>query len=249
MTKPSEPTGWRSIELYNKITLGVALPAFGKAAWKPFLVVSLILIICKQPPYSDMGITFILGALIFYVIPGYLRFVRDAAGSPDFRRNPKAALEEANKVASKILLLQELENGHFKAESWKAGDREAFLMRDSEAVREPELVRDPNRPTDPFAIACVWGGKTIGYLPPFVSRFLGPAMDKGLRLKASLHVWRSREKSGLADVVVLPKPIDWKDQSKLDVVFADIRGAYYESGLTAKAFRESFRRTGPEIRS
>lgn len=105
MTKPSEPTGWRSIELYNKITLGVALPAFGKAAWKPFLVVSLILIICKQPPYSDMGITFILGALIFYVIPGYLRFVRDAAGSPDFRRNPKAALEEANKVASKILLL------------------------------------------------------------------------------------------------------------------------------------------------
>ena len=35
MTKPSEPTGWRSIELYNKITLGVALPAFGKAAWKP----------------------------------------------------------------------------------------------------------------------------------------------------------------------------------------------------------------------
>lgn len=46
MTKPSEPTGWRSIELYNKITLGVALPAFGKAAWKPFLVVSLILIIC-----------------------------------------------------------------------------------------------------------------------------------------------------------------------------------------------------------
>ena len=25
MTKPSEPTGWRSIELYNKITLGVAL--------------------------------------------------------------------------------------------------------------------------------------------------------------------------------------------------------------------------------
>ena len=79
MTKPSEPTGWRSIELYNKITLGVALPAFGKAAWKPFLVVSLILIICKQPPYSDMGITFILGALIFYVIPGYLRFVRDAA--------------------------------------------------------------------------------------------------------------------------------------------------------------------------
>ena len=183
MTKPSEPTGWRSIELYNKITLGVALPAFGKAAWKPFLVVSLILIICKQPPYSDMGITFILGALIFYVIPGYLRFVRDAAGSPDFRRNPKAALEEANKVASKILLLQELENGHFNAEGWKEGDREAFLMSDREVVREAELVRDPNRPTDPFAIACVWGGKTIGYLPPFVSRFLGPAMDKGHGLK------------------------------------------------------------------
>ncbi|CDE52259.1 unknown [Sutterella sp. CAG:351] len=246
MTKPSEPTGWRSIELYNKITLGVALPAFGKAAWKPFLVVSLILIICKQPPYSDMGITLILGALIFYVIPGYLRFVRDAAGSPDFRRNPKAALEEANKVASKILLLKELESGQFKAEGWKEGDREAFLMSDREVVRDAELIRDPNHPTDPFAIACVWRGKTIGYLPPFVSRFLGPTMDKGLRLKASIHGWRSREKPGLADVVVLPKPVDWKDQSKLDLVFADIRGAYYESGLSAKAFRESFKRTGLE---
>ena len=249
MTKPSEPTGWRSIELYNKITLGVALPAFGKAAWKPFIVVTIILALLKKPPYSDIGITFILGALIFYVIPGYLRLVRAAAGSPDFRRNPRAALVAANNVASEILLLQELENGHFKAEGWKEGDREAFLMSDREVVREAELVRDPNRPTDPFAIACVWRGKTIGYLPPFVSRFLGPAMDKGLRLKASLHVWRSREKSGLADVVVLPKPVDWKDQSKLDVVFADIRGAYYESGLTVKAFRESFKSTGSATHS
>jgi hypothetical protein len=239
MTKPSEPTGWRSIELYNKITLGVALPAFGKAAWKPFLVVSLILIICKQPPYSDMGITFILGALIFYVIPGYLRFVRDAAGSPDFRRNPKAALEEANKVASKILLLQELENGHFNAEGWKEGDREAFLMSDREVVREAELVRDPDVPTDPFAIACVWRGKTIGYLPPFVSRFLGPAMDRGLRIKASIQVWRSRENPGIDDVVVFPKPINWEDKPKLDAVFADIRSAYHQSGLTAEEFRKN----------
>lgn len=183
MTKPSEPTGWRSIELYNKITLGVALPAFGKAAWKPFLVVSLILIICKQPPYSDMGITFILGALIFYVIPGYLRFVRDAAGSPDFRRNPKAALEEANKVASKILLLQELENGHFNAEGWKEGDREAFLMSDREVVREAELVRDPNRPTDPFAIACVWGERQSVTSRPLYPGSLDPRWIKDCGLK------------------------------------------------------------------
>lgn len=246
MTKPSEPTGWRSIELYNKITLGVSLRAFGKAVWKPFLVVALILIFCKQPPYSDMGITFILAALIFYVIPGYLRLVRDAAGSPDFRQNPKAVLEEANKVASEILLLQELDYGQFKAEGWKEGDREAFLMSDREVVREAELIRAPNHPTDPFAIACVWRGKTIEYLPPFVSRFLGPAMDKGLRLKASIQVWRSREKPGIDEVVVFPKPVDWKDQPKLDLVFADIRSAYYGSGLTAKAFRESFKSTGAE---
>lgn len=240
MTKPSEPAGWRSIELYNKITLGVALPAFGKAVWRPFLVVALILIILKQPPYSDMGITFFLGALIFYVIPRYLRLVRNEAGSPDFRQNPKAVLEEANKTASEILLLQELDYGQFKAEGWKEGDREAFLMSDREVVREAELVRDPNHPTDPFAIACVWRGKTVGYLPAYVSRFLGPAMDKGLRLKASIQVWRSREKPGVDEVVVFLKTVDWKDQSKLDVVFADIRSAYHRSGLTAEKFRKKF---------
>ncbi len=241
MTKPSEPTGWRSIELYNKITLGVALSAFGKAVWKPLIVVTIILALLKKPPYSDIGIAIILGALIFYVIPRYLRLVRYEAGSPDFRRNPKAVLEEANKTASEILLLQELDYGQFKAEGWKEEDREAFLMSDREVVREAELIRDPNSPTAPFAIACVWRGKTIGYLPPFVSRFLGPAMDKGLRLKASIQVWRSKEKPGIDDVVVFPKPVDWKDQSKLDAVFADIRSAYHRSGLTAEDFRQSFR--------
>lgn len=248
MTKPSEPTGWRSIELYNKVTLGVALSAFGKAAWKPFLVVVLLIYFAKTQSIGDQ-LSLVFLVLIFFVIPRYFEIVEDEVRRSEIPQNPKAALVAANNVASEILLLRELENGHFNAEGWKEGDREAFLMSDREVVREAELVRDPNRPTDPFAIACVWRGKTIGYLPPFVSRFLGPAMDKGLRLKASIQVWRSREKPGLADVVVFPKPVDWKDQSKLDVVFADIRGAYYDSGLTAKVFRESFKSTGSATHS
>lgn len=71
-----------------------------------------------------------------------------------------------------------------------------------------ELIREPNNPHDARAIAVLWQGHQIGYLPRAENDAVSEAMDRGHRLEARIsrlreerNPWRRLE----VEVFVLPQ--------------------------------------------
>lgn len=52
-----------------------------------------------------------------------------------------------------------------------------------------KIVREPDSEQGKNKIACYAGKMKLGYMPIFCAKFLSPAIDKGLKLKAYSCVW------------------------------------------------------------
>ena len=98
--------------------------------------------------------------------------------------------------------------------------RKEFVLKNRRSIQEIKLKREPRNIHDTNAIACIWDGTCIGYVPAVIAAGLAPEIDAGLAVKAQAHVWSPRD--SIVRVYVQLYCESAKDDAKLNALLEEI---------------------------